>query len=305
METLARLLGEVRDAVFLINRDGNVLFANGRMPPGVPPSDAERFDERMPEPLRLPDAWPVNEARTERIAYRGGRSQPLFVRRRLVPTEDGLICILASEGASEAATRLEILGRLVGYVAHDLNNMLTAVSGHADLLLQSVDENGPEREWVEQIREAGRYAARLTHRLLAFGDGGAPRPRTLDLDQQIAEFATAVVRLFSGSAVIEFVPSRDNVMAWFDPVQLDQALLVLAFGLHDNLLPGGYIRLRGLHGPAVAIQAAPLRNEKLDPSFESLACARSILGRGGATLETRGPGWYVLNLPAPAIDSRA
>jgi len=301
MEDLRLLLGEVRDAVFLLDREGRVLYANGRTVPGVPPSDAERFDDRVPEALRLPDSLPTTQARTDRLLYHGDRSEPRTVRRRLVPCESGVICILAAESAPQAATRLEILGRLVGYVSHDLNNMLTAVSGHADLLLEAIDEERPERQWVEQIREAGRYAARLTHRLLAFGDVARARPRELELNSQVGEFAKALVRLLSESATIEFTPSRAPVGAWFDAARLDQALLVLAFGLHDNLLPGGTIRVRVDRRPAVVIEAAPLRNESLEPSFDALSCVRELFLETGAALRPRGPGWYAIELPTSGV----
>ena len=296
-ETLCDLLGEMRDAAFLLDREGRVLFSNGRLPPGIESSEAERYDERVPESLRLPDPLPTTEALTERLAYTGPRHQRMTVRRRLVPHEVGLICVLSTEDAPQAATRLEILGRLVGYVSHDLNNMLTAVTGHTDLLLETIEEGRPEREWVEQIREAGRYAARLTQRLLAFGDVGRARPRELELNKQVGEFCKALVRLLSESATIEFVPAPQPVTAWFDVARLDQALLALAFGLHDNLLPGGTIRVRVDPRPALLIEAAPLRNERLDPSFDALTCVRGLFAETGAELQARGPGWFAIELP--------
>jgi len=305
MDDLRRLLGEVRDAVFLLDRDGRILFANGRLIPGIVPSDADLYDDRVPEPLRLPAALPEGAARTDRLVYVGPGNERHTVRRRLVPDESGLICILSPEESPEQATRLEILGRLVGYVAHDMNNMLTAVSGHTDLLLESIEEGRPERQWVQQIREAGRYAARLTQRLLAFGDVGVLRPRELELNKQVGEFAKALKRLLAGTANVVFVPASRPVTAWFDAARLDQALLALAFGLHDNLLPGGIIRIIVDPAPEVVIEAAPLRSERLDPSFDALTCVRGLFADSGAVLKTRGPGWHAFALPtngAPQAD---
>ena len=296
-EVLRGLLREMRDAAYWVSGDGRVLFANGRLPADVEPSEAERFDDRVPAELRLPQPLPTREAVTERLAYPGAQGRTHTVRRRLVPHEAGVICILESEDAPGAATRLEILGRLVGYVSHDLNNMLTAVSGHTDLLREAIDESRPERKWVEQIREAGRYAARVSHRLLAFGDVAAARPRELELNRTVGEFCKAIDRLFGSSATIDFVPASHAAAAWFDAARLDQVLLVLAFGLHDNLLPGGTIRVRVDTRPAVLVEAAPLRNEQLDPSFGALSCVDALIAGTHATMQARGPGWYALELP--------
>jgi len=287
----------MRDAVFLVARDGRVLFANGRLPPGVEPSEAERFDDRVPNALRLPGALPDKEAVSERIAYTDLAERPRSVRRRLIPHAAGVVVIFIEEDAPEPATRLEILGRLVGYVAHDLNNVLTAVTGHTDLLREAIAPGRPELQSVEQIREAGRYAARLTHRLQAFGDVAPARPRELDLNHQVGELCKALVRLLSPAASIEFHAAPQPTAAWFDAARLDQVLLVLAFGLHDNLLQAGSIRVRIDARPAVIIEAAPLRNEALDPSFGALACVDGLLAETDASLQVRGPGWYSLELP--------
>ena len=84
MEELRDLLGEMRDAVFLVARDGRVLYSNRQALPGFLPSDAEQFDERMPEALRLPPSLPEKEPVTERISYLDDGQRPHSVRRRLM-----------------------------------------------------------------------------------------------------------------------------------------------------------------------------------------------------------------------------
>ncbi len=67
----------------------------------------------------------------------------------------------AAQGDDSARTLAE-----VGDMAHDLNNLLTAILGHADLLLSDRPEGDPDRAELEEIQTAGRRAAVLTKRLL-------------------------------------------------------------------------------------------------------------------------------------------
>jgi len=78
-----RLLREVRDPVYLLDGEGRVVFHNGRLPPGVEPSDAGLFNERVPEPLRVPLPLPAGGVSTERIRYRDALHHAHVVRRRL------------------------------------------------------------------------------------------------------------------------------------------------------------------------------------------------------------------------------
>lgn len=66
------------------------------------------------------------------------------------------------------AQELEGVRRLAGGIAHDLNNLLTAIGGYAELLLASVDADDPSRMEVVGIARASERATALTNQLLAF-----------------------------------------------------------------------------------------------------------------------------------------
>lgn len=70
------------------------------------------------------------------------------------------------------AQEMEAIGRLAGGIAHDLNNLLTAIGGFADLALDDLGPEDPIRENLEEIRKATDRATALTHQLLGFAREG-------------------------------------------------------------------------------------------------------------------------------------
>jgi PAS domain S-box-containing protein len=94
---------------------------------------------------------------------------------------------LALESRLHGARRMEALGQLAGGVAHDFNNLLGVIRGSGELLLAQMPAPDPRREKLEQILDASRRAANLTHQLLAFGRRQVLAPRVVDLNAVVAE----------------------------------------------------------------------------------------------------------------------
>ncbi|MHC4938542.1 MAG: nitrogen regulation protein NR(II) [Planctomycetota bacterium] len=286
MDALRRLLGEVRDAVYLLDGEGRVVFHNGRLPPGVGRSEAHLYNERVPEPLQLTFPLTGNDARTERVQYTDKLHHRHVVRRRVVPINGRWACLLMAEANPHESTRLEFLGRLVLLTAHDLNNMLTAIAGHADLVARN--GNGPET--IENLRLAVRQASRFTHRLLAFGDAGPARPRVVELNERVADLTRTLRRLLPVEIGLDFLPAVGEVTVEVDPRHLDQALIALTAGVYDILEPGGAIHLRVNADGSVSLDASGLRSPQLEPSFGALEFARTLLD-----VETSAPGRFRLS----------
>jgi PAS domain S-box-containing protein len=80
------------------------------------------------------------------------------------------------------AQKMDAVGQLAGGVAHDFNNILTAISAYSDLLLQQLEPENPLRHDVIEIRNAGQRATDLTRQLLAFSRRQALQPQLLDLN---------------------------------------------------------------------------------------------------------------------------
>src|SRR5690606_35288048 len=85
------------------------------------------------------------------------------------------------------AQKMEAIGQLAAGVAHDFNNILTVIQGHAGLMQQKLDETDPLRKSVEQTIKASDRAARLIRQLLMFSRKQVMQFRHLDLNETLGD----------------------------------------------------------------------------------------------------------------------
>jgi PAS domain S-box-containing protein len=137
------------------------------------------------------------------------------------------------------ALKMEAIGTLAGGVAHDFNNLMTAVLGYSDLSLQKIAKDDPLRRDIEQIRKAGERAALLTNQLLAFSRKQVVQPKVMDINHVIAETEKMLKRLIGEDIdlVSVFDPALARVMA--DPGLIGQVVMNLAINARDAMPQGG------------------------------------------------------------------
>ncbi len=141
----------------------------------------------------------------------------------------------------ERAQRVEAVGRLAGGVAHDLNNVLTAIIGFGHLLAEATPPDHPERESVDGILEAAGRAAGLTRGLLAFSRKQPLQPRPVDLRELVRGVASMLRRLLGED--VEFVLDLPEapLVAVLDPARLEQVLVNLVTNARDAMPGGGRV----------------------------------------------------------------
>ncbi|MDP8222550.1 MAG: PAS domain S-box protein, partial [Candidatus Lernaella stagnicola] len=110
---------------------------------------------------------------------------------------------LSLEEQLQQAQKMEAVGRLAGGVAHDFNNIMTAVQGLAELLLEEFDPEDPKARDLRDISKAADSGARLTEQLLAFSRKQIIHPRALDLNETIAEAGRMLRRLIGEDIELE------------------------------------------------------------------------------------------------------
>jgi two-component system cell cycle sensor histidine kinase/response regulator CckA len=270
------------DAITLVGADGRIQYDSrsvthvlgytpeervGRLAGSeVHPEDVERIREKLAYCLTHPDevinvdyrfrhkdgSWRYGEA-TGVNRLTDPAIKAIVVNHRDV-TERRVMesALKRSELQLRQAQKMEAVGRLAGGVAHDFNNVLTAIFGYADLLLDQFAADDPRRADVVEIRHSADRAAALTRQLLAFSRKQVVQPRTLDLNQTVKSVEKLLGRLVSDDVHVEIdlAPGLGEVLA--DPGSIEQVLMNLAANARDAMPEGGRFRVA-------------TRNERIDP----------------------------------------
>jgi len=139
----------------------------------------------------------------------------------------------------QQAQKMEAIGQLAGGVAHDFNNILTAIQGNAELLRLSVRKGSDEEQMVHQIVQSSRRAADLTHQLLAFARKGKFQMVLLDIHDTIYEVVSILQHSIDRRIRVQLDLSAQPSMVLGDRTQLHSALLNLGVNARDAMPNGG------------------------------------------------------------------
>jgi PAS domain S-box-containing protein len=139
--------------------------------------------------------------------------------------------------------KLEAVGRLAGGVAHDFNNVLTAIIGFCELLAGDPALGLPQRRDVSEIRKAADRAARLTQQLLAFSRRQILEPRVLDINALIDDLRPMLRRLVFENIDLLVSPNPATGLIRIDPTQFEQILVNLIVNARDAMVQGGKLTI--------------------------------------------------------------
>ena len=254
-------------AIMLFDRTGKILSANRSAESLFGYSEQEMIG-RLPTTFRHPDdADHGDEAfgqliRGERDSYRreasfvtkSGATVVAHLATALVRDADGkpAYVIGMAEDVTEQrqleeqlrqSQKLEAIGRLAGGVAHDFNNMLTAIGGYTALALDQAETGSTLRGDLDEIRKATDRAALLTRQLLAFSRKQVLMPELLNLNDVVLELE-AMLRPLLGEDVtltMQLDPGLGPIEA--DPGQLHQVVMNLVVNASDAMPNGGEITI--------------------------------------------------------------
>ncbi len=143
------------------------------------------------------------------------------------------------EAALRESQKMEALGLLAGGVAHDFNNILTAIVGNATMMLENLDDTKELRENISEVIFASQRAAGLTAGLLSFSRRQVNQPEPLDLNEAVQAMLCMVRRLIGENITLHanLDPNLARVMA--DPGLVDQIILNLVVNAKDAMPNGG------------------------------------------------------------------
>ena len=262
---------------FAVNRidDGRIVFAGSKFeeiygqPRGSLGSVEEFFEKVYPDaalreqvrlrimadlatgdPARLRwDNIPVVTADGE-TRFVSATNIPLLDQNLMVSTVQDVTAHRRAEEEKERlheqlaqAQKMESVGRLAGGVAHDFNNMLTVILGHAGLALDRVAPSDPVHADLAAIEKAAHRSADLTRRLLAFARRQTVAPRVLDLNATVSGMLAMLRRLIGEDIDLVWRPGADLGPVRIDPSQVDQILANLSVNARDAIPGAGRITI--------------------------------------------------------------
>ncbi|ALV28228.1 histidine kinase [Pannonibacter phragmitetus] len=182
-----------------------------------------------------------------------GRSATFYVSAVQDGEGDGEMAIVyalettqqrALEAQFAQSQKMQAIGQLAGGVAHDFNNVLTAIIGFSDLLLASHRPTDPSFQDIMNIKQNANRAAGLVRQLLAFSRRQTLRPQQLALNDVLADLANLLDRLLGEKVELKVVHGRDLWPVMADVNQLEQVIVNLAVNAGDAMSDGGRLTIR-------------------------------------------------------------
>ena len=142
------------------------------------------------------------------------------------------------------AQKMETVGRLAGGVAHDFNNMLGVILGHAELAMDYMDASQPLFAHLQEISKAAKRSADLTRQLLAFARKQTVAPKVINLNHTVEGMLKMLRRLIGEDIDLNWLPGENLGAIKIDPSQIDQMLANLCVNSRDAIANTGKVTIR-------------------------------------------------------------
>ena len=266
------ILEKTSDGFFAVDRDWKFTFVNRQ---------AEKLLDRHREDLIGKDFWVelpeftrdafeknYRRAMSEQVAVEfeaSDASGKVWFELLAYPSGGGVSVFLRDvtdrkrvEEERLTTDKLESLGTLAGGIAHDLNNLLTVISGNIGLAqIEAPESPANLLSFLSRAGEAAQHAAQLSNQLLTFSKGGTPLKRVVsisDLVSQAAEFA------LHGSNLRSDLDIQGGLWrSAVDPAQIEQVINALVINAREAMPRGGIVRVSARNLEIDANSGLPIR----------------------------------------------
>ena len=145
------------------------------------------------------------------------------------------------EAQLNQAQKMEAVGRLAGGVAHDFNNMLSLIIGHAEMAMEEMEPTREIYASLGEIKRAGERSADLTRQLLAFARKQTVAPKVIDMNKAVASMIRMLERLIGEDIELAWQPGEALWLLNIDPGQVDQILANLCVNARDAIADIGKV----------------------------------------------------------------
>jgi two-component system cell cycle sensor histidine kinase/response regulator CckA len=199
----------------------------------------------------------------------------------------------------EVARKMEAGSRLAGDVVHDLNDLLTAITGHTELLIASLDPSSATFQDAQEIRRAALSAARLTKPLRTLSGGYPAATAVIDVNAVTARTASALERMLGPAIEVTLALDNDIKGIRVGASHLEEIVLNLGVHARDAMPNGGRVTVATTmhtHDELKTASGAPqefvrmivadtgggmspaAQSRLFEPFFESQDAGRSAIG---------------------------
>ncbi|MEO0500941.1 MAG: ATP-binding protein [Pseudomonadota bacterium] len=295
---LPALMGVLPIGLALADRDGQLVYMNEafRAAAGVPDDDSESLlypsdlvakeDKGAVADLVRRAAGTLDVVQDLRVRLKERPEEPVVLTIGRAPWQDGPVVVLSLKDNREQmklerqitqATKMQAVGQLAGGVAHDFNNILTAIIGYCDLMMMRHSPGDPDFDDINQVRQNANRAANLVRQLLAFSRQQTLRPQLLQVSDIVGELSHLLKRLLGERVTLKADHGRGLAPVRADPGQMEQVIVNLAVNARDAMPDGGELTIRTF--AVTPAQAKRLRREGM-PAAEYVAISVGDTGTG-------------------------
>jgi len=139
--------------------------------------------------------------------------------------------------------KMEIIGMFTGSIAHDFNNMLTAIIGYTDFLMESYKERDALHNYMLEIKKAGEKAASLSKQLLKFTRKQELNSETIDLNAVLNDMRGMIKKLIGEKVTLKIIPDETPCYIKTDRSHIEQIIMNLVINARDAMPDGGSIEI--------------------------------------------------------------
>lgn len=186
------------------------------------------------------------------VKAKDGRHVPIIKSARRIPVGNREVIVENFQDITDRkhleeqlrhAQKMDAIGQLAGGVAHDFNNILTAIIGYGNLLQMKIGKYNPLENYVNQIMYSAERAANLTHSLLAFSRKHAVNLKAVMLNEVICRAEKLLSRLVRENIELRVVVGKDCIVR-ADSVQIEQIMMNLVTNARDAMPEGGLLLIK-------------------------------------------------------------
>jgi two-component system cell cycle sensor histidine kinase/response regulator CckA len=301
---LEALLEQLPIGLAMTDRDGHFLFANPAFRNAAGIAKGKHLPPFPSDLVVREDKTALSDA-VRRFGQGPPSSTDMAVRLKSQPDEPVSIGLAGVRGLGEAAvllsladtteetrlkrqvaqaTKMQAVGQLAGGVAHDFNNVLTAIIGYCDLMLLRHIPGDSDYDDIQQIKANSNRAASLTRQLLAFSRQQTLQPEIIQLPDVISEVGQLLKRLLGARITLRTHHDRELGPVRADPRQLEQVIINLAVNARDAIQANGGPQASGTLSFATRRVASAdirrMRDNEIIPAGEYTALIAEDTGGG-------------------------